>query len=338
MHKLYTSLQSQVDTLSRIETNPTRADETGLLPIRSVSQITGVNPITLRAWERRYDLIRPTRTPAGHRLYSQQDIRTIQRIQELAEGGMGMAQIATLLEQESQKSAPVEPTAVHIEPTVVPSTLLDRVMQAAMELDPAALRTAETTALIWLTPEDYLREVLIEALAHLEARIAWPDRELGLVWLAEYIKGRADWVADAPGRPDAPVVVVDTVGGPGQPFTAGGLRLFSALHDDHIHVRLMPTGLAESQREQLVRRWAARAWVRISIDDPEATDDGPTSVAGARLFRCQLPPLEPGDGAQAVDFMQRWRQLVEDDIEHCRRDVARTLNGHRSNAQPATRH
>lgn len=338
MHKLYMSLQSQVDTLSRIETNPTRADDTGLLPIRSVSQITGVNPITLRAWERRYDLIRPTRTPAGHRLYSQQDIRTIQRIQELAEGGMGMAQIATLLEQESQAPAPAEPVAAPVEPTVRPSTLLDRVMQAAMELDPAALRAAETTALIWLTPEDYLREVLIEALAHLEARTAWPDRELGLVWLAEYIKGRADWVADAPGRVDAPVVVVDTVGGPGQPFTAGGLRLFSALHDDRIHVRLMPTGLAEPQREQLVRRWAARAWVRISVDGPEAANDGPTSAAGARLFRCQLPPLEPGNGAQAVDFMQRWRRLVEDDIQHCCRDVARTINGYRSNAQPATRH
>ncbi|MGM0516501.1 MAG: MerR family transcriptional regulator [Pseudomonadota bacterium] len=324
--------------MSRTETKPALTDDRGLLPIRSVSQITGVNPITLRAWERRYDLIRPTRTPAGHRLYSQQDIRTIQRIQELAEGGMGMAQIAALLEQEPREAEPAEPAAVRAEPSVAPSTLLDRVMQAAMALDPAALRAAETTALVWLTPEDYLREVLIESLAQLEARTAWPDRDLGLVWLAEYIKGRADWVADAPGRVDSPVVVVDTVGDPGQPFTAGGLRLFSALHDEHIHVRLMPSGLQESQREQLVRRWAARAWVRISIDDTPVARDGPSSIAGARLFRCRLPPLEPGDGEQAVDFMHRWRRLVEKDIRHCREDVSRVLHGGHSDVRPATRH
>jgi len=344
MHKLYKSLQPQVGTLSRIETNPARTDKTGLLPIRSVAQITGVNPITLRAWERRYDLIRPTRTPAGHRLYSQQDIRTIQRIQELAESGMGMAQIATLIEQESRQAAqdpreavPSEP-ASPARPSLAPRTLLDRVMQAAMTLDPAALRAAETTALIWLTPEDYLREVLIEALAQLEARTAWPDRDLGLIWLAEYIKGRADWIADAPDRNDSPVVVADTVGGPGQAFTAGGLRLFSALHDDRIHVRLMPTGLSEPQREQLVRRWSARAWVRIRIDGVSTANADGTSAAGARLFHCRLPALEPGDDAQGTDFMQHWRRLVEDDIEHCRRDVARTISSGHPDARPATRH
>ena len=45
-----------------------------LFPIREVSRLTGVNPVTLRAWERRYGLIQPTRTDSGHRLYSQADI------------------------------------------------------------------------------------------------------------------------------------------------------------------------------------------------------------------------------------------------------------------------
>jgi DNA-binding transcriptional MerR regulator len=336
MHTLYMDrpYQPQVDTLSGTESNPAFTDDRGLLPIRSVAQITGVNPITLRAWERRHDLIRPTRTPAGHRLYSQADIRTIQRIQELAGGGMGMAQIAALLEQEPRSAE----SAVRTEPSVAPSTLLDRVMQAAMALDPAALRVAETTALVWLTPEDYLREVLIESLAQLEARTAWPDRDLGLVWLAEYIKGLADWVADAPGRIDSPVVMMDMIGGPGKPFTAGGLRLFCALHDEHIHLRLMPSGLRESQREQLVRRWAAKAWVRISTDETPVAREERSSVAGARLFRCRLPALEPEDGERAVDSMHRWRRLVEKDIRHCREDVSRVLQGARSDARPATRH
>ena len=40
------------------------------LPIREVARQTGVNAVTLRAWERRYGLIVPHRTEKGHRLYT----------------------------------------------------------------------------------------------------------------------------------------------------------------------------------------------------------------------------------------------------------------------------
>jgi transposase-like protein len=35
----------------------------GFMPIRDVARITGVNAVTLRAWERLYCLIVPHRTP-----------------------------------------------------------------------------------------------------------------------------------------------------------------------------------------------------------------------------------------------------------------------------------
>ena len=49
-------------------------------PIRDVSRLTGVNPVTLRAWQRRYGLVVPARTAKGHRLYSDEDIALIQQI------------------------------------------------------------------------------------------------------------------------------------------------------------------------------------------------------------------------------------------------------------------
>ena len=58
----------------------THPPDTPLYPIREVSRLTGVNSVTLRAWERRYGLIRPQRTPKGHRLYAQDDISRIERI------------------------------------------------------------------------------------------------------------------------------------------------------------------------------------------------------------------------------------------------------------------
>jgi DNA-binding transcriptional MerR regulator/methylmalonyl-CoA mutase cobalamin-binding subunit len=66
-------------------------------PMRTVSAITGVNPITLRAWERRYGLIRPARTPKGHRLYSQKDIELVNRIVRLLDRGISISQVSNSL-------------------------------------------------------------------------------------------------------------------------------------------------------------------------------------------------------------------------------------------------
>ena len=63
-------------------------------PIRTVSELTGVNSVTLRAWERRYGLIKPLRTPKGHRLYSRDDIRLIQEILDRLASGASIGQIA----------------------------------------------------------------------------------------------------------------------------------------------------------------------------------------------------------------------------------------------------
>ncbi|MGH8462725.1 MAG: MerR family transcriptional regulator, partial [Pseudomonas sp.] len=77
-----------------------------LLPIREVTRMTGVNPVTLRAWERRYGLIVPQRTGKGHRLYSREDIERIQQILRWLNHGIAVSQVGALLD-----SAPSEPTA-----------------------------------------------------------------------------------------------------------------------------------------------------------------------------------------------------------------------------------
>ena len=52
-------------------------------PIRTISELTGVPTTTLRAWERRHGLLKPSRTPKGHRLYSSQDVDLINEIVKL---------------------------------------------------------------------------------------------------------------------------------------------------------------------------------------------------------------------------------------------------------------
>jgi len=76
----------------------------GLYPIRTVSEISGVNSITLRAWERRYDLFKPKRSLKGHRLYSEKDIQRIQEVLALLEKGVSIGRVAKALNENRSES------------------------------------------------------------------------------------------------------------------------------------------------------------------------------------------------------------------------------------------
>lgn len=73
----------------------------GLFSIGTVSSLTGVNAVTLRAWERRYGLIKPSRTESGHRLYSDKDIERIRQILGFLNGGVAISRIKEALKLSS---------------------------------------------------------------------------------------------------------------------------------------------------------------------------------------------------------------------------------------------
>lgn len=81
----------------------TQAQES--LPIRTVCALTGINPVTLRAWERRYGWIRPPRTPKGHRLYTHEHVELIRRVLALVERGVAIGQVGPLLEPRGDAPA-----------------------------------------------------------------------------------------------------------------------------------------------------------------------------------------------------------------------------------------
>jgi len=74
-----------------------------LFPIRVLAEKTSLSTSTLRAWERRYGLLKPQRTPKGHRLYSQADIRRISKILNLLDDGHSLPMIADMLSDDSSK-------------------------------------------------------------------------------------------------------------------------------------------------------------------------------------------------------------------------------------------
>jgi DNA-binding transcriptional MerR regulator len=86
-----------VQTHNGEQTERSHTQREELFPIRTVSSLTGVNSVTLRAWERRYRLIRPKRTGSGHRLYDQGDIDRIRHAVSLVDKGMSISQAARLI-------------------------------------------------------------------------------------------------------------------------------------------------------------------------------------------------------------------------------------------------
>lgn len=69
-------------------------DEGSVLRIGEVARRTGIAVPTLRAWERRYQLLDPARTDGGHRLYSEQDVARVRAMQGLLADGWSAAAAA----------------------------------------------------------------------------------------------------------------------------------------------------------------------------------------------------------------------------------------------------
>lgn len=63
----------------------------GKYTIKVVSERSGVRPVTLRAWERRYDLLEPERLDNNYRLYSERDIQVIRWITHRLDDGLSIS-------------------------------------------------------------------------------------------------------------------------------------------------------------------------------------------------------------------------------------------------------
>jgi MerR family transcriptional regulator, light-induced transcriptional regulator len=66
----------------------------GYLRIGELSRRTGVAPELLRAWERRYGLLRPARSEGGFRLYSKADEQRVERMRQHLREGLAAAEAA----------------------------------------------------------------------------------------------------------------------------------------------------------------------------------------------------------------------------------------------------
>jgi DNA-binding transcriptional MerR regulator len=137
----------------------------GWVPIREVARLTGVNPATLRAWERRYGLIVPRRTAKGHRLYDDSLIQRIQSIVGWLNRGVAVSQVRQLLDTPQPLSV-----AEHNEW----DSLHDEMLRAISVLAERQLDESFNRALALYPPRTLCKHLLLPLLLSLERR--WHKR------------------------------------------------------------------------------------------------------------------------------------------------------------------
>ena len=170
--------------------------EDGRLRIGELSKRVGVSPELLRAWETRYGLVEPERTPGGLRLYSKEDQRRVREMRRQIAAGLSAA--------EAARVALGEP-AVRLSAAQL-LTDLDRTLT---ELDEPAAQAALDRTFKSLDLEAALAQVVLPFLHHLGERWAATERSIGQEHFASnVIGGRLRGLARGWGDGDGPCALL----------------------------------------------------------------------------------------------------------------------------------
>ncbi|AQX53889.1 MerR family transcriptional regulator [Priestia flexa] len=107
------------------------ASQEGKYNIKAISNMVGIQPGTLRAWERRYKIFNPVRNESGHRLYTEADFKKLKWLTDKVSNGFTISQAVSLLETES---ANVHQTADQSE-VETPQRLKDQILHHLLSFE-----------------------------------------------------------------------------------------------------------------------------------------------------------------------------------------------------------
>jgi MerR family transcriptional regulator, light-induced transcriptional regulator len=126
------------------------------LRIGELSRRTGVSSELLRAWERRYNLFTPARTPGGYRLYGDEDVRRAERMRSHIDAGLSAAEAAKVTGADFSSALEPEPPDASI-----PQQFGDELERALDRLDDAAAHAALDWLFSRFATETVLRDVVL---------------------------------------------------------------------------------------------------------------------------------------------------------------------------------
>ncbi len=242
-------------------------------PIRTVSTLTGVNAITLRAWERRYGLVKPVRTEGGHRLYTRADIDSIHSILAMLEAGVAIGGVRPALDAkggDARRASGKSPWA----------GFRARMFTAIAQFDEVRLEDVYNELLALYPTERVTREVLMPLLAELGER--WASAPGGIAeehFFGVYMRNKLGARFHHRNRAvSGPKLLAACL--PGEQHEIGLLLFALAAHDEGFQMVLLGADLPLVEVAVAARRSRANAVVLSGSIEPKAA-----------LLESELPQL-----------------------------------------------
>jgi DNA-binding transcriptional MerR regulator len=189
----------------------------GALRIGELSRRTGVSPELLRAWERRYGLLQPTRSAGGLRLYSPNDLVRVQAMQQHLAEGFAAAEAATLAARATGR-----------DDEIATPDARESLGAALASFDDGDAHAAFDALLARLSIDTLLRDVIVPYLHELGER--WERGEVSVAqehFASTLLRGRLLGLARGWGRGIGPVAVLACA--PGEQHDLGLLAFGLAL-------------------------------------------------------------------------------------------------------------
>ena len=192
-------------------------------PIRIVAERTGLTPAAIRAWERRYAIVAPSRSDGAQRLYSDADVERLRLVTRLSTEGYSLADLArrptAVLARLSRESAPSERVA---EPSNQRRPVIDRLIDSTRKLNPAALRADLTGAVLDLGPVPAMDEIISPFLVRVGEAWSCGDVSVAQEHVASsVVRDVLGWLLQsAVPSAEAPTLIATTIAGEAHEFGA----------------------------------------------------------------------------------------------------------------------
>ena len=211
-------------------------------PIGVVRERTGLSVQVLRAWERRYGVVRPVRSADGNRLYSDADVERLGLLQRASRAGRPVGTLVGLSPGELRRMVHEDAQCARRRPTL-PGSYLEEAMGAVRDLAPERLETLLRRAIFSLGAVTFLEEVIAPLLEEIgdawhAGRITVAHEHAASASLLQLLGGLAR-ALEVPGA--APRVVLATPRGERHAFGAMMAAVVAA-HDGW-HVTWLGTDL-----------------------------------------------------------------------------------------------
>jgi DNA-binding transcriptional MerR regulator len=260
----------------------------GRLRIGELSRRVGVSAELLRAWERRYGLLSPTRTPGGFRLYGEADERRVRRMLAHLERGVSAAESARLALLDADEDETRESGAPPL------NGLVARLRETLDAFDEPGAQAAIDGLLSTFTLDTVLRDAVLPYLHDLGER--WERGEASVAqehFASAVLRGRLLGLARGWGSSGARRVLLACV--PGDPHDLGLISFGLALRARGWRVTFLGADMPLATIEETARALAVELVVVSATDAAQvnALREGISALAGA------APLALAGAGADA---------------------------------------